>query len=595
MKNLRPQKVDERKNGGGISGSRRELRRIRRAFGVAEGGGGPTRPYVGFRGLQSTTKRQSKLIEKAKEHVLPRIPRQQPIDDPPPATNNLCGHLDHGSAEGGEFHAQQFAFLVGVLFLPTALLGQRQGSPGFQAPGQRGHHHVGPVARKVVDRRRKRPHAAFELPDEVLLIATSVGREDDLFGRRKPVVGDVEETSRVVEQLHLALGDFEILPGRNHAIGFLTQRGRIFELGDVFSNEPDVFELAPLDDLILGVGFTAAGFGFRFILGTTNEPFPRFFRQFFGFFIKCGHGVDAKHETNAVVVPAVEVRGLGKGRIAAERDFFEARPSAQCDCTIEILVGVLLAGPIAATIVDVERFARVGQRYDQGMIAPCAVVGDVHALLAFAVGFDQRSVGVDDGLVEELLRLSTPDRQSRFVERFLQEFDPPLVEASAKVASSGGVGNPSRAERVEISLVVPQQLDVLQASAAGQQVVSDVEHMVRLVVRQMHFQQMKVPVNRIDQPDLASHQMHGPNASGSDGVRPLGDFIMNIAGRKHRLLASTIVRFVQTPLDLSLASTQLFLYPNVHSKTFHVSGQGKLCLPYIRPKTPMVFEFFNAA
>ena len=141
--------------------------------------------------------------------------------------------------------------------------------------------------------------------------------------------------------------------------------------------------------------------------------------------------------------------------------------------------------------------------------------GDVHALFALAARFDQRSVGVDDGFVEKLFRLSPPDSQSRFVERLLQEVDLLLVEASAKVTRGGRVGNPSRAQSVEISLVVSEQLDVLQASAAGQQIVSDVEHVVRLVVRQMHFQQMKVPVNRIDQADLASHLMHGANTPGT--------------------------------------------------------------------------------
>ena len=76
-----------------------------------------------------------------------------------------------------------------LLFLPLLTrprpdaLGQEQGPPGFQVPGQRRHHHVGPVAHQVVDRRVQGPHAALELRVQVFLIAAIVGLEHD-FGRR---------------------------------------------------------------------------------------------------------------------------------------------------------------------------------------------------------------------------------------------------------------------------------------------------------------------------------------------------------------------------------------------------------------------------
>ena len=564
-------------------------------FGAIEDCGGPTRPYVGFWVLLSTAKRQAQLIEKTEEYMLPRIPRQQAIDDLAATADDLRRHMDHGSAEGGEVHSQQSVFFRGVFLLPTTMLGQQKSGPGFQAPSQRGHYHVGPVAHKVVNRRRKRAYTALELRYEILLIATPVGRENDLLGRRIPVVSNIEKAFRVVEQFHLPLRNFEILPGNNYAIGFLAQRGRMFELGNVFLRKPSLLEFAASDDLILDVGPASAGLCFGLVFRAAHEPFPCLSRQFFDFFVKRGHGVDAENKAYAVVVPAIEMGRLGKSRVAAKRDLFEARPTAQVDSTVEINVGSILAGAVAATIEDVERFARVSQGHEQGMIAPNAVVGDVHALLALAVGFHHGSVGVDDGLVEELLRLLAPDAHASFVEHLLQHVDLTRIEASAEVARGGRVGDPPCSQSVKIGLVVSQQFEVLQASAAGQQIVGHVEHMVRLVVGQMYFEQLNIPVDRIDQTDLASHLVNSANTSGADGLCPLCDFIMYIACREHRLLASAIVGFIQPLLDSSLASPHLFLYLGTHSKTLLVSGKGMLCLPYIRPKMPMVFEFFNAA
>ena len=81
---------------------------------------------------------------------------------------------------------------------------------------------------------------------------------------------------------------------------------------------------------------------------------------------------------------------------------------------------MLVAGPVPGPIDDEQRFARVGQREDQRVIAPLAIVVDVHALLALAGGFDHRAVGIDDRFVEERLGLLPPDLQPRGVEHSLQ-------------------------------------------------------------------------------------------------------------------------------------------------------------------------------
>ena len=71
-----------------------------------------------------------------------------------------------------------------------------------------------------------------------------------------------------------------------------------------------------------------------------------------------------------------------------------------------------MRGAVAAAIDQVERLGGVGQRDQQGMIAPGAVVGDVDALLALGVGGDEGAVDVDDRLGEEVGGLLGPDPQS---------------------------------------------------------------------------------------------------------------------------------------------------------------------------------------
>ena len=71
--------------------------------------------------------------------------------------------------------------------------------------------------------------------------------------------------------------------------------------------------------------------------------------------------------------------------------------------------GALVRGPVAGAVDDAEHLAGVGQRNDQRVITPGAVVGDVDALLAAGAGGDEGAVGVDDGLVEEVGRLLFPD------------------------------------------------------------------------------------------------------------------------------------------------------------------------------------------
>ena len=57
-------------------------------------------------------------------------------------------------------------------------------------------------------------------------------------------------------------------------------------------------------------------------------------------------------------------------------------------------------------------------------------------------------------------------------------------------------------EGVEIDLVVAPHLQVLQAAAAGQEVVGDVQDVVALVIRQVPLEQVEAFVDGPDEPEL---------------------------------------------------------------------------------------------
>ena len=89
----------------------------------------------------------------------------------------------------------------------------------------------------------------------------------------------------------------------------------------------------------------------------------------------------------------------------------------------------------------------------------------------------------------------------------------PAAEAAAEVAGRGRVGNPLRAQGVEKDLVVAAQFDVFQPRAVAQRVVGQVQHVIRLVIGQMDFQQVHAAVDGLDQAALAGQLVHHADAA----------------------------------------------------------------------------------
>ena len=69
----------------------------------------------------------------------------------------------------------------------------------------------------------------------------------------------------------------------------------------------------------------------------------------------------------------------------------------------------------------------------------CATIGRVE--YTTGAGGDQRAVGIEDGLVEEVGRLLAPEFEPSLIEDVLEGFDVVGGEAAAEVARGGGVGD----------------------------------------------------------------------------------------------------------------------------------------------------------
>ena len=191
--------------------------------------------------------------------------------------------------------------------------------------------------------------------------------------------------------------------------------------------------------------------------------------------------------------------------------------AAEQDGQVELLGGALVRGPVAGAVDDAEHLAGVGQRDDQRVIAPGAVVGDVHALLAAGAGGDQGAVDVDDGLVEEVGRLLVPDLDPGLIEDVLEDLDVVGGEAAAEVAGGGGVGDAVGAQGVEEDVVVASQFDVFEAGAVAQGVVGEVEDVIALVIGEVELEQVESLVDGLDEAELADQQLDGADAAAGDG------------------------------------------------------------------------------
>ena len=142
-------------------------------------------------------------LYQSQEGTLPRVPRQQAVDQPSTASHDLAGHLDRRRTERRELHPQQRSFLGLVFGRMPGRYRRHQGTPSLQAPGQTGHHHIGPVAHQACPPASSAPYTPLLSWAIRFSWSQRSLAEHDLISRGHAVVGDIEEVAILLEQPHL--------------------------------------------------------------------------------------------------------------------------------------------------------------------------------------------------------------------------------------------------------------------------------------------------------------------------------------------------------------------------------------------------------
>ena len=195
-----------------------------------------------------------------------------------------------------------------------------------------------------------------------------------------------------------------------------------------------------------------------------------------------------------------------------------------------------VAHGVARPVHHVEHLVRVGQRHDQRVVAPHPLVGLVHARLLLPQRGRQRPVHIDIGHRPRQIPAPAPPQPRPDRVDALHEFDHAgLGEAPREVARRRRTRDQLRAQGVHVRRVVAQAVQILQPRAPAQQVVGDVRHVVRLVVRQVPLQKLQVPVDLPRQPQLRHQPPHGADAPEAHRARPRPDLVVDRARREHGL------------------------------------------------------------
>src|SRR6185369_1771393 len=202
------------------------------------------------------------------------------------------------------------------------------------------------------------------------------------------------------------------------------------------------FVAALADDAGLNVVRALAWFGFGLGPAGSVQFFPDPFGQAFRQFLHVGFAIVAEDEPDtAIVVPAIEVLRLGKIGVAAKQNFTETAAQASRNGPLQCVGGAFVGRAITRAVDQPQDFVSVGQGDHQGMIAPGAIVSDVHAFFAVAGGFDQRAIDVENGLLKEGGGLLPPNADAYVIKDVLQQVDLVSVKTTAEIGGGRGIGN----------------------------------------------------------------------------------------------------------------------------------------------------------
>ena len=156
-------------------------------------------------------------------------------------------------------------------------------------------------------------------------------------------------------------------------------------------------------------------------------------------------------------------------------------------------------------------------------------------LLARPAGRHDRAVDVQVGdRAEQVPAAPGPQPGPDLVDRLHQFQHVGLGEAAAEVPGRRRVRDQVRTQGVHVRGVVAQPFDVFQPGATAQHVVRQVQHVIGLVVRQVHLQQMQPLVDPLGQPEPAHQSVHRRYPAEARRVHVGADLVAHLSRGQHR-------------------------------------------------------------
>ena len=221
----------------------------------------------------------------------------------------------------------------------------------------------------------------------LVLVTTAVIAAPALLGTRNGLSAATNVLQPMLASLHR-----DVLAHDHHPVGLRARRRLVRKLGDRFRLEPQVLKLALDDRRRLDVGAVRPRLGLYLRPRPVHQPLPRRGGQGVRLPDQIRVRVIPEDEPHALGGPAIQVPRLAEIRIAAKRDPLELHLATQRPRLIEPLGRALRQRSIAAPIHQKQRLTGVRQRHHQRVIAPHAVIGDVHPVLALARRLRQQRV-----------------------------------------------------------------------------------------------------------------------------------------------------------------------------------------------------------
>src|SRR5262249_18099008 len=129
-------------------------------------------------------------------------------------------------------------------------------------------------------------------------------------------------------------------------------------------------------------------------------------------------------------------------------------------------------------------------------------------------------------------------------------------ETTTEVPFRCRVGKTLGAQGVEVDRIGAPQFDMLDPLSTSQDVERDVQDVVGFMIGTMPFQDMKLVIDVAGQADPSRQQQHGTDAAGAKAMDPITEFIMDVAGRDHRLFAFDSRLIFDAVEDLSATFAQ---------------------------------------